>query len=307
MTTPLRPLAMIAEELAAAEEMADAVKHIPRGDPLVAIMLDGNDLDVERLRIELQDARSSDVEVSIDGRPVNDHRVNASYLSRIINDLQAAYRAMAEMLGDAAKPSRASTALTVAGTAPGSFRILFRTAEEPLSLFERPLSERALESLVSVIEFGTDSRSADALRDWAATAPEAGVRSMIRLAATLASSHGTVQVRWTPPGGTDRVVAISSERSRSLAADLAGATGREIIVVRGHLGMAQDDPPRVRVRTAVDDHVADVRDIDLLEVVTELIFQNVVAEIVVAMTTSPTTGAPKIRSELLSIRLEDGI
>jgi hypothetical protein len=38
-----------------------------------------------------------------------------------------------------------------------------------------------------------------------------------------------------------------------------------------------------------------------------LIFQNVVAEIVVDMTTSPTTGAPKIRSELLSIRLEDGI
>jgi hypothetical protein len=306
MTKPLRPIAMIAEELAAAERMSESTRDVPRDDPLVQSMLSANDDEIVRLRSELMDARSSDIEVSITGRPVVAHRVSASYLARMVNDLQGAYRAVAENISTTAKPSRSVTALTVAGTAPGSFRVRFRTADEALSLLERPLSERTLETVFSVIGEAVRADLSHRVRAWASSASEPSVRAIIRLAATLASSQGTAQFRWTPPGGNDRVVAVSAHQARSLAAALAGAVGREILTVQGHLGMAQDDPPRVRISTSTDDeHVASVRDDELLLVVRDLLFRDVVAEIVVDMATSPTTGAPSIRSELLSLKAVD--
>ncbi len=305
MTKPLRPIALIAEELASAEQMARAAVDIPRDDPLIASMLDRNRADVERLRVELAEARSSDVQLSIEGRPVTGHRISAPYLARVINDLQAAYRAMAEAVSVEEKPGRTATTLTVASTSAGSFRVQFQTAEEALSLFDRPLSERTLEALFDVMSMSTNPNAGELLREWAATATEDSLRAVIRLAATLASSKGTAQFRWMPPEGGDHVLALPADRARALAVELAGATGREILTVRGHLGMAQDDPPRIRVTTADDEHVANVRDEDLLAVLPELLFGEVVAEIAVDMTTSPTTGAPSIRSELLSLRPAD--
>ena len=304
MTTPLRPASIVADELTAAQSMAEASSTISRSDPLVAFMLRANDEEVAELRNELRESRSSDVEVSIEGRPVTEHRIGASFLARLINDMQAAYRATAEMVaGATVKPTRAATALTVAATAPGSFRVMFRTAEEQISLLEPPLSGRTLESLFDVISRTEHGDGPESLGAWAAQASEAGQRSLIRLAATLASSQGVAQFRWTPPGADTRVLALSSEAARSLAAGLAGAMGREVLNISGHLSMAQDEPPRIRITTEVDEFLLAVRDEQLLDVVRELLFQDVEAEVVIDMTTSPTTGAPLTRSELLDLRL----
>jgi hypothetical protein len=58
---------MIEAELADARLAAEESKSISRRNPLVALMLDGNDRDIEELSAELAAARSSDLEVSIEG------------------------------------------------------------------------------------------------------------------------------------------------------------------------------------------------------------------------------------------------
>jgi hypothetical protein len=182
----------------------------------------------------------------------------------------------------------------------------FRTSEEPLSLLERPLSERALGQLFEVLE---SSRGRDAevfAVDWASRSPDASIRAMVRLASALAASHGTTQLRWTSLDGTDRSIQIEPDQARRLAAALAGKTGRELLTVRGHLRMAQDDPPKVKITSAVDEYIALVHDEELLYAVKDLLFGDVIAEIAVDMSTSRTTGAPMPRTELLDIRADDG-
>lgn len=70
--------------------------------------------------------------------------------------------------------------------------------------------------------------------------------------------------------------------------------------------MAQDDPPKIKIATDVDEHLAAVRDEELLYVVKDLLFSDVIAEIAIDMSTSPSTGAPTTRSELLDLRPDDG-
>ncbi len=299
--TPMRPTALIAAELADAEAMAAATRGAERTDPLVDDMLASNDREIERLRAELADARSSDLEISIDGRPVFEHRITSSYLARLLADTQSAYRAAVEAVADD-KPSLLESSLLVDSTAPGSFRVRFRTAAEPLSILESPRSERALSLLFEMVEASADQR-----RAWVERTDEAAVRSFIRFAATLASSQGVARLRWTKPtSGVDRVVVVTAASARTMAADLAGTPESEIVTVEGHLSRAQDDPPRVRVtRPNGDDETADVLDAELLPLVQELLFSDVRATIAIQMTTSPTTGAPSTRGELLNLeRLE---
>jgi hypothetical protein len=45
----------------------------------------------------------------------------------------------------------------LASTAPGSFRVRFRTSEEPLSLLERPLLERAIGAEALAVDWACSS------------------------------------------------------------------------------------------------------------------------------------------------------
>ncbi len=304
MTKTLRPTKMIEAELADARAMAENTQSESRDDPFVAVMLDANDRDIARLTAELADARSSDLELSIEGSPVVDHRISVSYLNRVTGGLQSAYKALVRALVPKGQSLGAQGGLALAGTGPGSFRMRFSTNEEPLSLLERPLSERALGELFGLLA-SSNSPDMTMAEQWASRSPEASVRAMIRLASSLAASRGVSQLRWTTIEGHDRVVHIAPAQARRLAAALVGHTGQETIVVRGRLAMAQVEPPRIKVTTPTDEHVAAVRDEDLLESVKELLFDNVVAEILVEMSTSDTTGAPASRSTLLDIRADD--
>jgi hypothetical protein len=305
VTKTLRPIKMIEAELADAQVMAANTSSLSRDDPFVAIMLEVNDRDIEKLSTELAEARSSDVELSIEGSPVVDHRISVSYLNRVTGSLQSAYKAFVRKLVPKGQSLGAQGGLALAGTGPGSFRMRFITNEEPLSLLERPLSERALGELFELLASSNGPDMAVA-EQWAARAPAETVRAMIRLASSLAASKGTSQLRWTTLDGNDRVVQIAPDRASRLAAALVGRTGTETIKVRGHLAMAQDEPPKIKVTTATDEHVAAVRDDDLLDAVKELLFDNVIAEILVEMSTSGRTGAPSSRSTLLDIRADDG-
>jgi hypothetical protein len=85
---------------------------------------------------------------------------------------------------------------------------------------------------------------------------------------------------------------------------LAGQVGREVITVTGHLEMAQDRPPRVRVRAPNDDFLAFVPD-ELLDQVKSLLFDTVKATLVIDMRTSATTGSPDVDIELMDIEPAD--
>lgn len=295
--TQMRLPTLIEADLADAERVVDVTSGLGRDDLLVNSMLSQNDREVVRLRDELRDALASDLEISIEGRPITDQRISNSYFARLLNDVQAAYRATWESL-DGVPSRNAESMLTVVSTAPGSFRVRLRTAEENLSILEPARSERTLRVLFDLLSGSSVERHA-----WAGKAAQPALRSIIRFAATLASSQGRSQMRWVPPsGGSPRFVSLSTEDARLLAADLAGVPGMEIITVEGRLSRAQDDPPRVRVTNGSTDHTADVREDDLLALVQEYLFGQVVATIAVAMTTSRTTGAPVTRSELLELR-----
>ncbi len=211
------------------------------------------------------------------------------------------YRAVSEDIRTAPL-SRGQSNLMVASTSPGSFRVRFRTSEEPLSLLDPPRSEQTIAVLFELLGGTAESR-----RRWAERTGEKSLRSVIRFASTLASSQGLTQLRWTrPTTESDRVARVTAEGARSIAADLAGTPGTEVITVEGHLSRAQDDPPRVRVTPVQgDSFTADVRHEDLLELVQTMLFTDVQATIALQMTTSPTTGAPSTRSELLDLRRLD--
>jgi hypothetical protein len=130
---------------------------------------------------------------------------------------------------------------------------------------------------------------------------EPAVRSMIRFSVALAGSKGSTIIRWKGVGSEERIVNVTSEAARSLAISLSGESGREVLEVEGHLEMGQDQPPRVRIRTQTDEFLASVPGEDLLDQVKDLLFGEVRATLVVDMRTSPTTGSPETRIELLDI------
>lgn len=301
-STRIRPIEQIARELEAAEAFASETTGVPSSSVLVAFALEQNDLELDALRRELAEARSSNVELSIEGTPVTEYQISVSYLNRVTGSLQAVYKAIARTLTTTGQLAGQQGTLRLASTAPGSFKMMFRTAEDDdLNLFEKPLSDRALGELFELLEAGRAGQHAVAAQ-WASTSDESAVRAMIRLGAALAASRGTTQLRWTSLDGHDRTLALSADNARRLASTLAGQAGQEIVEVRGRLRMAQEDPPRVRIRTETDEHLASVGDDDLLDEVRGLLFTDVVAEIAIEMSTSPTTGAPTTTSHLLHIR-----
>ena len=70
--------------------------------------------------------------------------------------------------------------------------------------------------------------------------------------------------------------------------------------VVGHLSMAQDQPPRARVRTTEHTYLATVGD-ELLVRIRELLFSEVRATIAIGMSTSPTSGTPETHVELIDV------
>jgi hypothetical protein len=170
-----------------------------------------------------------------------------------------------------------------------------------LELASLPAADAALVSIIDLFGAAQDERLAQAARSWTADADESTVRGMIKLASTLASARGRTDVRLRTADGVERLVRLSAEQARELAIALAGETGREVISIVGHLQMAQDDPPRVRVTTAEDEYLAVVPNEDMLDRVKQLLFLQVTATLVIDMRTSPTTGAPLTRIELLDL------
>jgi hypothetical protein len=223
-----------------------------------------------------------------------------SYLNRVLESLQSTYRAVLRSLGQDSHVRRADATLSVAGTAPGSFRIALAIPPTQLELVEEPASDRALDAIVSLLAAADEGEAAQAGRSWAERSDETAVRAMIRLSASLASSRGTTRVRLRRTSGSEQIVRVTSDEARDLAMALAGQTGREVITVIGHLEMAQDRPPRVRIRTEDDEHLASVTN-EMLDQVKTLLFDLVSATLVVDMRTSAITGRPDTDVELLDL------
>ena len=160
-------------------------------------MHQANDREIAALERGLATALSSDLEVSLEGQPVDDHRVSVPYFNRILEQLQAAFRSIRRAslsLGESL-PRREST-LLLSGTAPGSFKAFLRAPTMQLDLLTAPEADVALLEIVNLF---TSAQEGDIDRavDWAERAPEPAVRSMIRLASTLAAGRGTTRFRLT--------------------------------------------------------------------------------------------------------------
>jgi hypothetical protein len=263
-------------------------------------MRSANETELARLEIELREALSGVLEVSLDGLPVEDHRVTVPYLNRVLESLQSTYRAVFRSLSQDKHLRRGEATLSVVGTSPGSFRVSLAIPPKQLDLLGDPTADRALSAIVTLLAAAEQGTAAEAGRVWAETSDETAVRSMIRLSASLAGSRGVTTIRLTEASGSQRVVAVTYAAARDLAMSLAGQAGREVLSVTGHLEMAQDRPPRVRVRTDDDEYLAAVSD-ELLDRVKSLLFDTVRATLVIDVRTSATTGSPDVDVELLDL------
>ena len=187
--------------------------------------------------------------------------------------------------------------MSIAGTSPGSFKVALKTPMAQLDLLDDPIIDRAMGVIVDLLQAAAEGREDVTAAAWAARASEGEVRSMIRVSSAMASSQGRTKVRWRGVDGAERIVDVAASAARNLAVALAGNVGREVITVTGHLEMAQDEPPRIRIRAAEDDHVATVHE-DMREQVKSLLFDEVRATLVVDMRTSATLGTPRMTTEL---------
>ncbi len=296
----VRSVALIRHDLETALAYRAQYEGKPTDDPWVRQMWDGNEREVALLHRELAEALSGDLEISLTGAQVEGHSVAAPFLGRVLDAFQATCRSVMKSL-TTEKLRRADVTLAVVGAAPGSFKLMLRAPAAQLELLGPPLIDRSMTEIVDLLAAVGDGTIAEMGPSWAARTDESAVRSFIRLASALASAKGTTAIRWRSADGIERIVRLSSDEARSLTIALAGQVGREVITVIGHLGMAQDRPPKVRLRTDADEYVADVGSEDLLDLVKELLFEEVIAVLVVDMRTSPTTGSPDVDVELVEL------
>lgn len=297
-----RPVAMIRRDLDTALAYRGRYQERTSNEPLVAQMRQANEQEIHALQAELAQATSSDLEITLSGAAYQSHSVAVPYVTRILESFQASFRAAYRATVQDGRLKRGEATLALSATAPGSFRILIKTPASQLDLLEAPPADQALESIVNLLAAAESGTAATVAPVWAARSEEATVRSMIRLAVALAGAEGPAIVRWRGITTAERLVQLRPEAARDLAVALAGQAGREIITVTGHLEMGQDQPPRVRIRTANnDDHLARVSTAEMLEKVKELLFGEVTATLVIDMRTSPSTGNPEAVIELLDI------
>lgn len=298
----LRPASLIRHELETALAYREAYNGRPVDDPAVVEMRRANERDIDCLRRELEQATAAELEVTLSGPAYESNRVSVPFLTRVLERLQASYRALYRAFAPEGRVGRGEANLSLAATAGGSFKLLLHTAPHQLGLLEPPPADSAMSTIIDLLESAEAATAAEVAQEWAATNEDEVVRSIIRLASTLAGANGRIHLRWQGSLGGERLVTIRPERARDLAAALAGRTGREIIDVIGHLEMAQDQPPRVRIRTPEDEYLAKVSGTEMLDLVKELLFGEVKATLVIDMRTSPTTRSPGTDVELLDLQ-----
>lgn len=300
MTGP-RPVAMIRRDLDTALAYRERYRERSSDEPHVLSMRRSNDEEITSLEAELADATSSDVEFTFLGSAYDSHTAAVPYVARVLDSFQATFRAAYRSTVQGGRLKRGEATLALAATTPGSFKLQIKTPSAQLDLLSSPGVDQAMQAISGLLEAAADGTAAAAAAEWASRSEEPAVRAMIRLAVALASAEGATVLRWNGITTTERLVQLHPENARDLAIALAGQTGREVITVVGHLEMGQDQPPRVRIRTADDDYLARVTTDDMLDKVKTLIFGEVSATLVIDMRTSPTTGNPESVIELLDI------
>jgi hypothetical protein len=264
-------------------------------------MRQANEDEIKELELELAQATSSDVEITFTGSAYESHSVAVPYATRILESFQATFRAAYRASLPEGRLKRGEATLALSATAPGSFKIMVKTPPAQLDLLGSPPADKAMETIVHLLEAAEDGTAPQVATTWAAQSEETAVRSMIRLAVSLASAQGPTVIRWHGITTHERLVRVQPEAARDLALALAGQAGREVLTVTGHLEMGQDQPPRVRIRTSEDEYLARVTTGEMLDKVKELLFGEVSATLVIDMRTSPTTGSPESIIELLDI------
>lgn len=297
----LRSATVIQHDLDTALAYQASYANRPPAHQLVHEMRDANEREITQLRDELAEALSGDLEISLDGHPVENHRVSLAYFNRVTESLQAAYRSVFRTLSPGGTVHRGEATLSIAGTSPGSFKVALKAPMAQLNLLDDPTIDRAMAVIVDLLQSASEGNEAPTAGEWAARASDAEVRSMIRVASAMASSRGTTKVRWRGVDRRERIVEVPAAAARNLAVALAGRVGRELLTVTGHLQMAQDEPPRVRIRAGDDDHLATVKSPDMLDLVKSLLFDEVRATLVIDMRTSPTSGTPGTTTELMDL------
>lgn len=93
MTAP-RPVGLIRHELETALAYQARSESRPTDDTWAIQMRDDNAREVERLQDELAQALSGELEVSLSGSPVADHQEAVPYFNKVLETLQATYRAV---------------------------------------------------------------------------------------------------------------------------------------------------------------------------------------------------------------------
>lgn len=297
----LRTREAIERDLATAHAYQTGSGQRPSTHPLVHQMRVANDRDIKRLEAELAAAKSGELELRFVGPAFDQHKIGLPLLSRVLETLQSTFRAAYRSVSPNEHISRGEATLALAATGPGSFRLFLTTPPAQLDLLAPPLADQAMDEIVELLDAAGHGVASQMAPPWAERADEGYVRSMIRLAATLAGTQAQTSLRWVPVGHAERLVNLASDQARALAIALAGETGREILTVTGHLEMGQDQPPRVRVTTPDDDYLARVPTPELLDRVKDLLFDEVQVTLAVDMRTSPTTGRPDTEIELLDI------
>ena len=298
---PVRPVEHIRRDLATAGAYRERYLARPSDDPLVLMMREANEQEIRVLESELKQATAGELELTLLGPAYETHRVGIPLLTRILGNLQSTFRAVYRSRTPSGSLHREEATLSLVATAPGSFKVAVATPPAQLDLLEpTPLVDQAIGEIVRLFVAAEEGRAGDVAPAWAATQDEPVVKAMIKLSATLAVAQGSTSIRWHGVSTPEQMVRLRREEAKDLVLALAGQPGREVVQVTGHLEMGQDQPRRIRLRTAEDEYSAKVPP-ELLDRVKELLFGEVQATLIIDMKTSPMTGSPDTDIELLDL------
>jgi hypothetical protein len=297
---PVRPVEHIRRDLETAVTYQKRYELRPTDNPLVLRMREANEHEIRDLEAELRQATSGELEVTLTGSAYDQHRVGLPSVTRLLTTLQSSFRAVYRSRVPSGTVRREEATLSLVATTPGSFKISVATPQAQLELLEAPLADQVIDEIVELLAAAEQGRTNEVVPGWAAHQDEPVIKSLIRLSAAFAGVQGVAAIRWRGMDSPEQIVTLRAAAARDLVLALAGQPGREVLVVRGHLEMGQDQPPRIRLKSSDDEYLARVPP-ELLDRVKELLFSEVEATLVVDMRTSPSTGSPDTEIELLDL------
>jgi hypothetical protein len=257
------------------------------------------------------------IRLFLDGQPVSGMTIVASVLGKALDELQGSIHALGAAIagrtgerGILASRIVGETQFVVTGFIPGSFGV---TLEAPLgpvqqSMFtdepDLSLAERATDRLLNVLEIGSRADTNEPLVEELGGLGARPVNRLKEFAKHISDSEATVRLEWLSPEVAERAVEMDRVQVHRLASHLASVEATESHqILQGWLGGASKIRGRFELQSEDGKLYQGTAAPDVIDELERYFNRRCIADVIVTVTRSTTTGKELERFYLVDLTL----